>query len=1161
MSEQTTAAKPRDCPYVGLDYYREDSGAWFFGREADGDKIITNLLAARLTLLHAESGVGKSSLLRAGVAWRLSRLARAERPSGDVVDLPVVFNSWKDDPVKELVGAIREATKPFLDGRPVPDLPCEQLDAAIEAAAYAVDANLLVILDQFEEYFLYRLREPAPERFADELARCVNRADVPANFLIAIREDAYAGLGDLFKGRIANVYGNYLHIEYLDRESADQAIRAPIEVYNGQPGVTERVTIQSGLVDAVLHQVRAHDAGGDLDQDPAVNGGGERFATPLLQLAMETIWKRELGQGSHELRLSTLDALQGVGKIVDTHVWQALRALGDGERQTAIDVFDHLVTPSGGKIAESVPDLAKRTGHREEQVSSVLGKLDRARIVRPVPAPPGQDPMRFRRYEIFHDVLAPTINRVIAAREDRRRARRLWRLSALAVGLLIVSVVLSGVFFYLWRHSVNERQMALSDQMAAVANSELTVDPDMSALLARQALSLYDTSQAEAALRAALSDVQERATLPPGTAVDGTSPTRAAVFGAAFDPADANEVASAAQDGNAWIWNVKTGQHLVRLWPQGDPGPRGTADAVAFNPAGTQVAVGYQSGDVIVFSTSGTRLQQINVGHVVNNIQFVGNTGELAIATYQNAVLWVPQDRSQPLHVLYKGQANNIAADPVNNLEFALATASGARILTLNSDLRVANPAGVSLPTPSGLQVNDVEFSNDGSELAAADGDGVVRVYAATGAKQTATLDAGRGVPEHVAIGPAGKLIVAGYSSGATIVWDASSHTQMTQLIGNDGTINQVQFTANGQEVVTASEDGSIRVWRAQPRELAAAFPTSQRPGPGMTYPAYAANYSPDGSRILAVDGSGFAYVLTGNGTTVATINPPTANGYVNTALYNQAGTQIVTADTDGTVDLWQVGGSYQQINLPSPIQVTAPASYAAFSPNGDLLVVINGDGNAEIFNAQSGRWLHTLNPNSQFLLTVAVFSQDGRQVLTGDGNGQVEVWNTATGRKIRVLGTKGPGINDVQFDRTGKYFVTASDNGFVTIWSAGDQRLNSFRACPSPNTAALSPGGGDVVVACSGGSVPVFTAAGHEMTVMSDPGIANSAAFSPNGTSIVTTFGIDQTGGVRVWNAELANSSRQKLEQLAKQRIIGSLSQAQIDAALAGTSGWPSTP
>jgi len=55
---------------------------------------------------------------------------------------------------------------------------------------------------------------------------------VPANFLIAVREDAYGGLGDLFSGRISNVYNNYLHLEYLAREAAREAIEKPVEVYN-----------------------------------------------------------------------------------------------------------------------------------------------------------------------------------------------------------------------------------------------------------------------------------------------------------------------------------------------------------------------------------------------------------------------------------------------------------------------------------------------------------------------------------------------------------------------------------------------------------------------------------------------------------------------------------------------------------------------------------------------------------------------------------------------------------------------------------------------------------------------------------------------------------------------------------------------------------------
>ena len=120
-------------------------------------------------------------------------------------------------------------------------------------------------------------------------------------------------------------------------------------------------------------------------------------------------------------------------------------------------MFDHLVTPSGGKIAESVPDLAQRTGHNEAQVGSVLAKLDHERIVRSIPAAPGQDPIRFRRYEIFHDVLAPTINRAILVREEERRRLRLRRLAAVAVALLIVSVLMGFVLFYLGRLSASPR--------------------------------------------------------------------------------------------------------------------------------------------------------------------------------------------------------------------------------------------------------------------------------------------------------------------------------------------------------------------------------------------------------------------------------------------------------------------------------------------------------------------------------------------------------------------------------------------------------------------------------------------------------------------------------------------------------------------------------
>ena len=200
-------AKPREqarptSPYLGLTHFTEENASLFFGRDAERTMIISNLSAVRLTLLYAPSGVGKSSLLRGGVAARLHELAeRSVAERGTPRYVPVVFSSWADDPLAGVVNAIEAASRPFLGDAPAS--PAEGLEAEILRVTESLEATLLIVLDQFEEYFLYHGRDT---QFADELARCVNRADLRANFLISIREDAYAGLGERFEGRISNVY-------------------------------------------------------------------------------------------------------------------------------------------------------------------------------------------------------------------------------------------------------------------------------------------------------------------------------------------------------------------------------------------------------------------------------------------------------------------------------------------------------------------------------------------------------------------------------------------------------------------------------------------------------------------------------------------------------------------------------------------------------------------------------------------------------------------------------------------------------------------------------------------------------------------------------------------------------------------------------------------
>ena len=62
-----TLQEAPECPYKGLGAYTEADSDYFFARDSARDLVVANLMASRLTVLYGPSGVGKSSLLQAGV--------------------------------------------------------------------------------------------------------------------------------------------------------------------------------------------------------------------------------------------------------------------------------------------------------------------------------------------------------------------------------------------------------------------------------------------------------------------------------------------------------------------------------------------------------------------------------------------------------------------------------------------------------------------------------------------------------------------------------------------------------------------------------------------------------------------------------------------------------------------------------------------------------------------------------------------------------------------------------------------------------------------------------------------------------------------------------------------------------------------------------------
>jgi Novel STAND NTPase 1 len=409
MSETT----PPAAPYIGLMPYAEKDAPLFFSREAEREIITANLIASRLTLLYRASGVGKSSVLHAGVAYHLRQLAQqhlAEHGTPEFV--VVVFSAWRDDPLVGLADGIRDAVANALNVHTLESVPpSRSFTQTLQAWLERVDGDLLIILDQFEEYFLYHPQEDGEGTFAIEFPRAVNRPDLRANFLVSIREDSLAKL-DRFKGRIPNLFDNYLRIEHLDREAARMAIENPIERYNRlQVTDEQRVSIEAALVEAVLDQLRTgqvmlgESGGGIVKGEKAET----RIETPYLQLVMTRLWNEEMRTGSHVLRLETLNRLGGAERIVKTHLDMTMSALPPNEEDIAARVFHYLVTPSGTKIAHSVRDLAEYAKLPETRLAPVLEKLSGTaiRILCSV-APPAGLPVALR-YEIFHDVLAPAI--------------------------------------------------------------------------------------------------------------------------------------------------------------------------------------------------------------------------------------------------------------------------------------------------------------------------------------------------------------------------------------------------------------------------------------------------------------------------------------------------------------------------------------------------------------------------------------------------------------------------------------------------------------------------------------------------------------------------------------------------------------------------------
>ena len=424
-------------PYKGLRPYEESDADNFFGREGETRILIDKILVHKLTLLFAASGIGKSSLLQAALQPALKRPASPDHEPLDVV----YCNDWVSDPGSTLKTTVVRTLKD--QGKLPRDYPFARelslADFLLRCTLFSSDP-LILILDQFEEFFNYQRNKPEFRPFVRELSAAIRDA-AATRFVFSMREDFALEL-NAFKPELPTLlFDNYYRLEALSCDKARKVIQEPL------------AKIGYGCEEALLKTLLNKLGHCDKAQDDAGEGGNLllsipalRIEPPQIQIICMQLWEKEQAAGSSRLRLATYKAMREIDGLLENYFNAKLEPLSQQQKGLASHAFEFLVSSQGTKMAYPLFELVKRTGSKDPKaLESVLNKLEQARILRRQKRMISKDGEFCWEsdYELYHDLFAKPVN---DWNQDYKRQRRVRQTLFGLAGLVVGGIVSYGAY-------------------------------------------------------------------------------------------------------------------------------------------------------------------------------------------------------------------------------------------------------------------------------------------------------------------------------------------------------------------------------------------------------------------------------------------------------------------------------------------------------------------------------------------------------------------------------------------------------------------------------------------------------------------------------------------------------------------------------------------